>query len=247
MSGVATAIAGTALVGGTVAYLGGQAQASAARNATNAQTAINDQNQANEQPWNTAGQSALAQLASGNIVPGMTTSNGTPIGGDRGYNPLASSDPGYQFRLSQGMNAIGASAAASGEAGGGATQKAMERYTQDYATNEYNNAYNQNYTRLAQIAGFGQAAVAGGVASNLTTGQQIGNNTMSAANANSATMTGIANSAASGVNSGINYLNTNNLINSLRPQTSTAAAGSYSPSAATSSGSYLAPTGSLDY
>lgn len=207
MTGVATAIAGGAVLGAYVTSQNAKSAANTESNAANSanatQIAINNQNQANEAPWNASGQTALSQMASGDIVPGMSQ-NGIPINGDRGYNPLASSDPGYQFRLNQGLNAVNASAAANGEAGGGATMKALSRYNQDYATNEYNNAYNQNYTRLAQIAGFGQAAVAGGVASNLTTGGQIGSNTMGAANAQAAGTIAQGNSINSMIGTGVN-------------------------------------------
>lgn len=223
------AIGGAIAVGAGVGYLSSQnaanTESNAANNATVAQTNINNQNQANEAPWNAAGQTALGQLQSGNIVPGMTNANGTNVTGDRGFNPLAASDPGYQFRLNQGTMALNASAAARGEADGGAQAKALDRYNQDYATNEYNNVYNQNYTRLAQIAGFGQAAVAGGVASNLTTGADIGSNTMGAANAQAAGSIATGNNVASAIGSGTNAWTNYGLLNKLTAPSTTTTAG----------------------
>lgn len=50
------------------------------------------------------------------------------------------SDPGYQFRLGQGSQALERSAAAKGQLFSGATGKAMTEYGQEYATSEYDKA-----------------------------------------------------------------------------------------------------------
>ncbi len=55
-------------------------------------------------------------------------------------------DPGYQFRLGQGEQALQQGAAAKGTLNGGATQKAILGYGQDYASNEFNNVYNRQLT-----------------------------------------------------------------------------------------------------
>lgn len=63
-------------------------------------------------------------------------------------------DPGYEFRMSEGSRALERGAAARGGLlSGGFARKAL-RYAQDYASNEYQNVYN----RIASIAGFGQVA-----------------------------------------------------------------------------------------
>lgn len=74
-------------------------------------------------------------------------------------------DPGYDFRLSEGQKAIDRSAAAKGGLLSGAAVKAAARYGQDFASNEYQNAYNRYntnqtnlYNRLAGISGAGQTA-----------------------------------------------------------------------------------------
>jgi hypothetical protein len=55
-------------------------------------------------------------------------------------------DPGYQYRLQQGMTGIGANAAAGGLQLSGATQKALMKYGQNLASEEYQNAYNRYNT-----------------------------------------------------------------------------------------------------
>ena len=52
-------------------------------------------------------------------------------------------DPGYQFRLQQGQQALDASAAARGTLRGGAQMKALTDYGQQAGSQEYANAYNR--------------------------------------------------------------------------------------------------------
>lgn len=53
------------------------------------------------------------------------------------------SDPGYQFRLNQGEQALNASAAARGVLRTGGTLKDILGYGQNYASQEYGNAYDR--------------------------------------------------------------------------------------------------------
>lgn len=63
-------------------------------------------------------------------------------------------DPGYQFRLDEGMRAIERSASARGILNSGGTIRSALRYSQDYASNEYQKVYE----RISGIAGFGNQA-----------------------------------------------------------------------------------------
>jgi hypothetical protein len=77
-------------------------------------------------------------------------------------------DPGYNFRLSQGAEAIDASRNAAGGRYSGATLKALSDYGQETGSQEYGNYYN----RLSDLAGRGQEA-AGNIASTISSfGQQ---------------------------------------------------------------------------
>lgn len=65
------------------------------------------------------------------------------------------SEPGYQFRLSQGTNALEHSAAGRGVLRTGGTLKGINEYGQGFASNEYGNAFNralQSYDRTYQGA-----------------------------------------------------------------------------------------------
>lgn len=80
-------------------------------------------------------------------------------------------DPGYQWRLQQGLDATQNSAIARGMGMSGNTLKALNDYAQGSASQEYGNTFN----RYMQLAGLGLNANAGKV--NLTT--QTGNTEIS--------------------------------------------------------------------
>jgi hypothetical protein len=83
------------------------------------------------------------------------------FGGVAGYDPASAmknfgaadfqADPGYAFRLSEGMKALDRTAASRGGLLSGATLKGAQRYGSDLASQEYGNAYNRFQTnRSAQ-------------------------------------------------------------------------------------------------
>ena len=63
-------------------------------------------------------------------------------------------DPGYQFRMDEGMRALEGSAAARGGLLSGGFARAVTEYGQNMASQEYGNIFD----RLATIAGYGQVA-----------------------------------------------------------------------------------------
>lgn len=98
----------------------------------------NQANQSNNQGFLQTGNAAAAQLSSMANGPGFT------------WDP--STDPGYQFRMQQGMKALQNSAAARGASLGGSAIKATTQYAQNYATQEYQNAFNNFQTNRTNTA-----------------------------------------------------------------------------------------------
>lgn len=99
-------------------------------------------------------------------------------------------DPGYGFRMSEGMKALERSAAARGGLMSGGTGKALQRFGQDLASQEYQNAYNrfrdtQGLRRNALAGVVGYAPTAAGAMT--TSGQNFANQ------ANQLAMTNAAN------------------------------------------------------
>jgi len=102
-------------------------------------------------------------------------------------------DPGYQFRLKQGQNALESSAAARGNLNSGATMKALQRYGQDFGSNEYQNAY----ARMSQLANMGLNAGTNMSNAAGNYGQSMNQNAIGLGNALSGNMTGLGNAQAS--------------------------------------------------
>lgn len=177
----------------------------------------------------------------------------TPAGGDgssaqpfnplsygnltQGYDPQFSSptdvteqnDPGYQFRLQQGQQALERSAAARGGLLTGGTAKDLADYQQGAASQEYGNVYNralQNYTtnrgtfytnqdnlynRLMGISGAGQNAANSLTGAGTNSANNISGVDMNSANQVGQDLTNAGTARASG------YVGANNALSGILP------------------------------
>lgn len=120
-------------------------------------------------------------------------------------------DPGYDFRLSEGMRGINNSAAARGGVLSGAALKAASKYNQNFASNEYSNVYNRfqtnqtnQFNRLASIAGVGQTATNQVAAAGQNMANNVSQNQLSAGNARASGYVGQANALTGAIGQGIN-------------------------------------------
>lgn len=183
--GIETAILGSAIVGGAVssrnASKAAGAQAAAAGDANALQKYMYDQNREDLAPYREAGNNALQRLIGLTNDPNSITTQ-----------------PGYQFGLDQGRQAIERSAAARGGLYSGATMKALQRFGSDYAGTKVNEQYN----RLASIAGIGQQATnqTGAYGQNYAT--NAGNNLMGASNARAGSYMAQGNAWQNALNTG---------------------------------------------
>lgn len=188
---------------------GAEAQADASKQANATELQIYNQNREDMAPYRQAGENALMQLMrlqgftptyTNRTIPaeytkqkrglfgsayGMTSPEKTVrdlsfnyTGAGTAPNALAS-DPGYQFRLIEGQNALMKALAAKGMMNSGAAVKEAMRMNQGYAADEYQNAYN----RYAGIAGTGQTATQQTAQYGQNYANQYGQNVGQAANA----------------------------------------------------------------
>jgi len=160
MSGIATAIVGSAVIGGYASNKAAQNSADAMRSASADQIAMTGRIMEQEKPWMQAGQMALGQITAG-MAPGGE------------FNKKFTSadivtDPGYQFRLQQGEKSIAQSASAHGMTLSGATLTGMQDYSQGSAAQQYQQAFQNwqsqqtnDWNRLMQVSNQGEAAAAG--------------------------------------------------------------------------------------
>ena len=195
--GIETAILGAGVLGAGASLFGSSnaadAQRAAAAESAAAQREAADKSIAAQKEMFYQGRTDLAPYREGGVTAQNQLMTLLGIGGDpnaANYGKYAkdfgmsdfTTDPGYQFRLDQGVKALNASAAARGMGVSGANIKGATEYGQNLGSQEYQNAFNRYQTnRTAQLAPLqglyagGQAAAAGSAAAAQNLGTNLGN------------------------------------------------------------------------
>jgi hypothetical protein len=184
------------LIGANASKSAANTQLQAAQLASQTQLGIFNQTQANLQPYNTAGQSALSQLAKlFGLGPGGT---GQPNAG--AATSALTQFPGYQFGLQQGNLAQQQSAASQGLLLSGSQLQAAQQFGQNYAMQ---NAWNPYISQLNQISTLGENAGAQQGTIGANTGANVAQTQLAAGQAAASGIVGSANAITGGINSGI--------------------------------------------
>ncbi len=248
MSFIAVAIGGGALIGGIASIGSASIQAGAAQSAQQLQYQEQQQalqfqkqqwqtQQTNMAPWLQQGQGAVRTL--GNLQNQALSGQGPLAPWTQQFQAptiqQAEQEPGYQFALQQGTNALTNSAAASGNLLTGNTGEALQQYGQQAGQQDYQNVYNralqqyqqsynqyqQNqsnlFNRSASLAGLGQTAAgqlgsegqaaSGNVAyTDINAGAQQGQQINAAAYQQASGYTGAASSIGGGLTNLQQYL-----------------------------------------
>ena len=195
----AVAIAGSTLVGAYGANKAAKAQLQGAREGAAAEREMFDKQVALQKPFRDVGVNALPELVEASR-----------------YDPFTlekfQADPGYQFRLREGLKALDRTAAARGGLLSGAQLRGVTRFGQELGSQEFGQAFNRynigfqnRLNPLQSLAGFGQTSTntlsnaAGQLGSNLS------NLAVGAGNARASGYAGMANALASGIGQGVNY------------------------------------------
>ena len=176
----AAAIIGAGALGAGSAIATSRSASSSNKDAIKAQTQAADQSAQIQReqldyikginaPYQEAGVNALARL------------QGDP-------NDILNQDPGYQFRVDQGNQALESNLLARGMGMSGAQIKAGQEYSQGMASQEYGNAFN----RLYSLAGLGAGANSNAASGTANASSGISNSFLSAGDA---TANGAINSA----------------------------------------------------
>jgi hypothetical protein len=141
-----------------------------------------NQTRNDQAPYRQAGYTALNSI-------GQQQANGTGFAAPFTQSNFQS-DPGYQFQLQQGNDAIERSAASRGGLLSGAAGKALAGYTTGLANTTYGDAYNrylqtsnQQFNQLATVAGLGQNSLNTTAQSGANMANNVANNTLSGATA----------------------------------------------------------------
>jgi hypothetical protein len=225
MSGYVAAAATvySAYTGSKAAKSAAQTQAGAAADATAAQERMFERQIELQEPFREAGlagQNRLLQLLG--LGEDKTAKDfGRYASAEFGMDKFTA-DPGYAFRMSEGMKGLERSAAARGGLLSGSALKGIQRYGQDLASQEYQNAFNRYQTARTNTLNPFQslAGVAQSSANTLTSaagqlGQNIGSNIIGAGNAMAAGQVGSANAISQGLGQGLNFYQGQQYLNRL--------------------------------
>ena len=203
---VATAIIGSALIGGVSSALSASsaasAQTTAAANATQAQMSMFNTAKSEQQPYIDAGTAGV------NALTANMASLAAPITMDQA---TLEKTPGYQFNLAQGFKANANSAASRGLGISGAENKGGEAFATGLADSTYQQQFSNALANKHQaqnvytgVAGIGEAAAGSLTGAAVNTGTNVGNNITGAGNAQAASsiatgnaVTGVGNSLVS--------------------------------------------------
>jgi len=146
------AIVASSVFGASSANKAANTQAQATQAAQDAQERMFNKQVELQEPYRQAGIGALNKL--------IPLSDYTKFGMDQFQQ-----DPGYAFRLSEGMKALDRTAAARGGLLSGAALKGATRYGQEMGSQEYQNAFNRYQAEraaqlnpLQSLAGIGQTS-----------------------------------------------------------------------------------------
>lgn len=209
----------SAAIGSKASSNAAKAQQQAADTAAQTQQHIFDQQTELQAPFRAGGltsQNRLLELLglSPAADSGLTVNTAAPDFGkysrDFGMSDFQT-DPGYQFRLDQGIKALNNSMAARGLGISGSNIKGAAEYGQNLASGEYQNAFNRyQVNRSNQLNPLQSMMGAGQTSANTLTsaagqmGQNVSDLQTQAGNARASGYIGSANALAGGLNSAIN-------------------------------------------
>lgn len=233
MSGIATAIIGSAVIGGGAAIIGGGQQTEASKYAGDlSYQAMMESNKLTREMWEQgrkdmapyrwAGYGALSTLTDlmGIAMPGREPSENfgyltDPYTGENLYD-----DPSYKFRMEQGVEALDKSASARGKLLSGEQDEDLITFGQEFASTEFERAYNRHrteqqdtFSRLFGITEAGRgAAITGAQMGQQAAGTMSASTNLAASQMGQAEMNaanaraGMYTGVASSVNQGIGNL-----------------------------------------
>ena len=193
------AVAGSTLVGAYGANKASKAQLQGAREGAAAEREMFERQVELQEPFRQVGVNALPDLVAASQ-----------------YDPFTidkfQADPGYGFRLKEGIRALENSAAARGGLLSGNAMRGITRYGQGLASEEFDKAFNRYQAGFASrlnplqaLAGVGQTSsnTLSNAAGQL--GSSLSNLAVGAGNARASGYAGTANALASGIGQGMNY------------------------------------------
>jgi hypothetical protein len=208
---VAGAVVVSSAIGANASGKAAGSQVAAADRAAEGQERMFERQVELSEPWRKAGEQALNKLIPLTDYKNFSMSD-------------FQADPGYSFRMSEGMKGLERSAAARGGLLSGATLKGIQRFGQDLGSQEYMNAFNRYQTEraarlqpLQSLAGVGQSTAQQIGEAGMHTAQTMGDAYQSGAAARASGYVGQANALTDALNTGLNYYQGQQMMNRMFP------------------------------
>jgi hypothetical protein len=226
--GTAAAVLGSAAIGAVSSSRASSKAARAQERATQEAAAVQREALARQEelsrPFRETGieaQNALARMA------GIGPDTGAPdygvLGRPFGENELVV-DPGYAFRLKEGMRDLDRRLSAGGRMFSGGALKAGQQYGQELASQEYQNAFTRAMELRMQRGNALSGLYGGGVQAAMGFGQDVGQSAANVGNlvtsggaARASGYVGQANALNQALGTGTNYLMQRDLLNRIYP------------------------------
>jgi len=206
------AMLGSALIGGAASGAAGRAQERAARESAAAEERMFNRQVELQEPFRQAGVNALPEL--------IQASRYTPFGMEQFQQ-----DPGYGFRLKEGLRALESSAAARGGLLSGNQMRGVTRFGQELGSQEYTNAFNRYQAEraarlnpLQSLAGMGQTTATTLANQAGQYGQSMAQGAAQMGNIRASGYMNQANALTGALGQGLNYYQNQQMMNRIFPQ-----------------------------
>lgn len=208
----AAAIGGSALIGAYASNQAANKQLQGQREANAAQERMFNRQVELQEPFRQAGVNALPEL--------VAASRYTPFGMEQ-----FQADPGYGFRLREGLRALDQSAAARGGLLSGNQLRGVTQFGQELGSQEYTNAFNRYQAEraarlnpLQSLVGVGQTNAANIASQAGTYGQSMAQNAANMANIRASGYMNTANALTGALGTGVNYYQNKQLMDRYFPR-----------------------------
>jgi len=209
---VAAATVASAAIGSAASRSASKAQERAAAQGDAAQERMFNRQVELQEPFRQAGVNALPEL--------IEASRYTPFGMEQFQQ-----DPGYGFRLKEGLRALESSAAARGGLLSGNQMRGVTRFGQELGSQEYTNAFNRYQAEraarlnpLQSLAGMGQSNAATMAQQAGQYGQNLAQGAATMGNIRASGYTNTANALTGALGQGLNYYQNQQMMDRFFPR-----------------------------
>lgn len=208
----AAAIVGGAVIGASASSSAARTQAQAQREGTAAQERMFNRQVELQEPFRQVGVNALPELVAASRYEPFTTEK-------------FQADPGYAFRLKEGLRALESSAAARGGLLSGNQMRGVTQFGQELGSQEFTNAFNRYQAEraarlnpLQSLTGMGQTTAQNLAGQAGQFGQAQAANAAALGNIRASGYINTANALTGALGQGVNYYQNQQMMDRFFPQ-----------------------------